>query len=150
MGYFMRKTKPKWKDNAIQEAIRALKQSLSIRRAAGAISVLMSCLLRKIQGSKMNKCLNKRGGETVFSCEREKQLVDRIVILSKCGFSTISTDVRRAVYSFATAKKKTKVSKWKLFEVSSEEDTKIINEEKYSVCLVKYSDEESKLLGDWI
>jgi hypothetical protein len=78
----------------------------------------------------------------LFSCEREKQLVDRIVIFSKCGFSSLSTEVRRAIYSFATAKKKTQFSKWKLFEVSSEEDTKIVNEDKYSLCLVKYSDEQ--------
>jgi transposase-like protein len=53
----MPKTKPKWTDNATQEAVRAVKEKiLSVHRAARAINVLFSCLQKIIQGIKMNKC----------------------------------------------------------------------------------------------
>lgn len=69
---------PKRTDNAIQEVLRAVKEkNLSIPRAAGAFSVAFSCLQNIIQEIKTKKYLKKRRGETIFSCEEEKQLVDR-------------------------------------------------------------------------
>jgi hypothetical protein len=62
MAKNMQKTKPKWSDNAIQEAARAFKEKiLSVRRAAGACNVPFCCLQKIIQGIKMNKRLKKRG-----------------------------------------------------------------------------------------
>jgi hypothetical protein len=45
MAKHMPKTKPKWTDNAVQEAELAVKETiLSFRQAAGAFSVPFSCL----------------------------------------------------------------------------------------------------------
>jgi hypothetical protein len=56
MAKHMRKTKSKWTDNAIQEAVRAVKEKvLSVRRTAGAFNVPFSCRQKIIQGIKMKK-----------------------------------------------------------------------------------------------
>jgi hypothetical protein len=85
MAKHMRKTKPEWTDNAVQEAVRSVKEKvLSVRRAAGAFNVPFSCRQKIIQGIKMNKCV------------KEVRLffhVNRI--------NSLWTDVRRADYSVA-------------------------------------------------
>jgi hypothetical protein len=54
MAKRMQKTRPKWTDNAIQEAVRVVKENiLSVRLAAGAFNVPFSCLLKIIEGIKI-------------------------------------------------------------------------------------------------
>jgi hypothetical protein len=46
--------------------------------------------------------------DTLFSCEQEKQLVDRIRKITKCVFPVVLMDVMRAVYKCAIANNKHK------------------------------------------
>jgi hypothetical protein len=69
MCKYVWKTRSKWADDPMQEAVRAIKEkSVSIRQVVEAFGVPVSWLQRRFRDIRRNKCLEKQG-QTVFSCD---------------------------------------------------------------------------------
>jgi len=76
MGKYVRKTRPKWTDDVMQDAARAVKSEFLNSLSDWSVQCAFSCVQRRFQCIHINMHFQKCGAETVFSCEKEKQLVD--------------------------------------------------------------------------
>ena len=87
MGKYKRKTKRTWTEENMEEAIRAVRNGMSMLKASRIYNVPYTCIHRRGPLKMSTNFIRKQGGQTVFSKVQEEELKERIIKLSRCGFS---------------------------------------------------------------
>jgi len=91
-GKYMMKTKPKQSDDAMEEALLAMKEKYLNTLSVWIFHMSFPSPGKRFHGIQTNRRLKKLGGQSFFlSCGQGKQLVERI---------RIWTDVRQDVHKF--------------------------------------------------
>ena len=101
MGKYKRKTKRTWTEENMEEAIRAVRNGMSMLKASRIYNVPYTCIHRRGPLKMSTNFIRKQGGQTVFSKVQEEELKERIIKLSRCGFGLSPKDIRCVAYAFA-------------------------------------------------
>lgn len=88
-----------WPESQLRDALAAVKDGMSVKKAAVVFNIPRTTLRRRIQTGKIEK--GSLGRNPVFSNHQEKEIADHVVLLAKMFFGLTPIELRRVAFEFA-------------------------------------------------